>query len=92
MNWAATRLRALQRLKVAFVFLLTASPSVAQNTYGPAAISRTTSNLFVSWSGIGTLQSSPTPPGPWQDILEASSPFGPPPTNAQQFFRAQWLP
>lgn len=79
--------RALQRLPGVIVFHLTAWLAAAQNTYGPATISTTTSNVLLSWTGIGTLQSSPTSAGPWQDILEASSPFGTSPTNAQQFFR-----
>jgi len=60
--------------------------AVAQNTHGPATISKTASNLLVSWTGIGTLQSSPTVTGAWQDILEAGSPRSIAPTNAQQFF------
>ena len=68
-------------------FLLTPFLAVAQNTHGPANISKTTSNLLVSWSGIGTLQSSPTVAGSWQDVLEAGSPRSIAPTNAQQFFR-----
>jgi N-acetylneuraminic acid mutarotase len=65
------------------VFLL----SAAQNSHGPANISRAGENLRVSWTGIGTLQSSPAIEGAWQDILGAGSPFGALATNAQQFFR-----
>jgi N-acetylneuraminic acid mutarotase len=78
---------AFQPLAVAIVFLLTTWFAEAQNTHGTALISKSTSNLFVSWTGIGTLQSSPILAGPWQDILEARSPFGTPTTNVQRFFR-----
>jgi hypothetical protein len=61
--------------------------AVAQNTNGPAAISKTATNLLVSWTGIGTLQSAPTVAGSWQDILEAGSPRSIAPTNAEQYFR-----
>lgn len=67
--------------------LLTSSLAIAQNIHGPAAISKTATNLFVSWTGIGTLQSAPTVAGSWQDILEAGSPRSIAPTNAQQYFR-----
>jgi N-acetylneuraminic acid mutarotase len=79
--------RELERFAVVIGLLLTAWSAAAQNIHGPAAIAKTTTNLVVTWTGIGTLQSSPIPAGPWQDILEASSPFGTPPTNAQRFFR-----
>src|SRR5262245_34542645 len=71
----------------ALVFLLTAWFAAAENTNGPANISNTTSNRLVSCPGIGTLQSSPTLTGSWQDVLEATSPQSVAPTNAQQFFR-----
>ena len=61
--------------------------AAAQNIHGPATISKTASNLLVSWTGIGTLQSAPTLTGSWRDILEAGSPRSIAPTNAQQFFR-----
>lgn len=79
--------RALNLLAGASSLALTASLASAQNSNGPAAISKTTSNLLVSWTGIGTLQSSPFAAGPWQDLLGASNPLVAPPTNAQQFFR-----
>src|SRR5262245_39671206 len=61
--------------------------AVAQNTNGRVIISKTTSNLLVSWPGVGTLQSTPTLTNSWQDVLEASSPHPMRPTNAQRFFR-----
>jgi len=67
--------------------LLTPSLAGAQNLHGPATISKTTTNLLVSWTGIGTLQSSPNVAGAWQDVLEARSPRTIAPTSAQQFFR-----
>src|SRR5688572_25914113 len=68
-------------------FLLTSSLAIAQNTNGPATISKTASNLLVTWTGIGSLQSAPIGAGPWQDILEASSPRSITATNSQRFFR-----
>ena len=59
----------------------------AQNVHGPAAISKNAGNVSVSWTGVGTLQSSTAVTGPWQDVLETSSPFTAPPTNAQRFHR-----
>jgi len=79
--------RVPQRLVSAIIFLLMVWFSAAQNTNGPADISKTTSNLLVSWTGIGTLQAAPASAGPWQDILEAGSPQGIVPTNTQHFFR-----
>jgi len=67
--------------------LLTSSLALAQNIYGPATISKTSTNLLVSWTGIGSLQSSSALTGSWQDILEAASPRPIPPTNAHQYFR-----
>lgn len=68
-------------------FLLTAWFASAQNTFGPVTISTTSGNLLVSWTGTGTLQSSSTPAGPWQDILGANRPFEISPTNTAQFLR-----
>lgn len=59
----------------------------SQNAHGPALISKTASNLLVSWTGIGTLQTSPAAGGDWEDILEASSPQSVAPTNKQEFLR-----
>lgn len=76
------------RMAVVGIALLAVAPRVsAQNTNGPAAISKTDSNLVVSWPGIGTLQSSATTIGVWQDVLESTSPHPVPATAAQQFFR-----
>lgn len=60
------------------------APALSQSTN---TISRTTSNVVVSWSGRGTLQSATSLDAPWQDVLEAPNPFATRPTNAQQFFR-----
>jgi len=74
-------------LACAVVLLITARPAAAQNSNGPAAITKTATNLLVSWTGIGSLQSAPEITGPWEDILEAGSPRGIAPTNEQQFLR-----
>lgn len=76
-----------ERLIVALIAVLIALPSNGQNIHGPANLSKTSTNLTISWSGIGTLQSTLSNTGPWQDILEASSPRPTQATNAQRFFR-----
>ncbi|MBI4663106.1 MAG: kelch-like protein [Verrucomicrobia bacterium] len=68
-------------------FLLSVSSAVAQNLHGPTAIRKNGDNLVVTWTGTGTMQVSPSLAGPWQDILEARSPFGAPLTDGQKFFR-----
>ncbi|HEX5219574.1 MAG TPA: kelch repeat-containing protein [Verrucomicrobiae bacterium] len=62
-------------------------PANSQNVHGPARLSKTSSNVLLSWTGVGTLQSSPVAVGGWQDVLEASSPHGILTTNTRQFFR-----
>lgn len=59
----------------------------AQLSNATIRISKTPTNLFVSWSGRGTLQSATAVNGPWQDELEAGNPLATTPTNAQRFFR-----
>jgi N-acetylneuraminic acid mutarotase len=81
------RTPALPRLIFALVLFLATALAFAQNVHGPPAISRAFTNVLVSWTGIGTLQSAPNVAGAWQDILEATSPHLTPPTNAQRFFR-----
>ena len=77
----------LMRFTLAALVSLSASPGKAQNVHGPAKLSKTSSNVLVSWTGIGTLQSSSIATGAWKDALEASNPHGALATNAQQFFR-----
>src|SRR5687767_8458489 len=81
------RQRGLARAVVALSVLLIAPCGNSQNIHGPANVSKTISNLLLSWTGIGTLQSSVAATGSWQDVLEASSPHGTLATNAQHFFR-----
>ena len=50
-------------------------------------IAKTNSNIRVSWTGRGTLQSATILNGAWQDELEVTNPWTITPTNAQQFFR-----
>src|SRR5688572_26860572 len=51
------------------------------------AISRSPTNVSVSWTGRGTLQSTPALGSAWRDRHEAANPFRLPPTNQSQFFR-----
>jgi hypothetical protein len=50
-------------------------------------ISRTPTNVVVSWTNRGTLQSSRVLGGAWQDVLEATNSFKLAPSNAREFFR-----
>jgi len=77
----------LERLPSLLLVIFAVFSASAQNAHGPAAISKTTSNLLVTWNGVGTLQSSMTLTGAWQDTLEAGSPLPVPQTNSQAFFR-----
>jgi N-acetylneuraminic acid mutarotase len=81
--------RRLRKVKVPIVLLLCfiAALSHSQNSPGPATIARTTTNVLVSWTGIGTLQSARELAGAWNDVLEAPRPFPRSPTNAQEYFR-----
>ena len=54
---------------------------------GRISIAGNPTNLTVSWTGGGTLQSSTFLPF-WRDVLEATSPFSLSPTNASQFYRS----
>jgi len=76
-------------LRLIFGVLISLSPSLGntQNIHGPVTLSRTSSNLLVSWTGVGSLQSSTNAAGLWEDVLEASSPLGTSATHAQGFFR-----
>jgi N-acetylneuraminic acid mutarotase len=58
-----------------------------QDPNGTLAVSKTASNVVLSWTGRGTLQSATASQGLWQDVLEAPNPFLISPSNAQQFFR-----
>jgi N-acetylneuraminic acid mutarotase len=79
--------RFLARGAVTLVLLISASSAFGQATNFSLRISRTTSNAVVSWNELGSLQSSPSLPPAWTDVLEATSPVSEPVTNAHQFFR-----
>jgi N-acetylneuraminic acid mutarotase len=69
-------------------FWLIAFPSLlSAESNAVIAISQSASNLVVSWTGRGTLQSSPAVEGQWKDELESGNPFVTANTNEQQFFR-----
>src|SRR5688572_2141406 len=69
------------------LWLLPMALALGQNTNGPAKLSKAGNNLVATWPGIGTLQSAPATTGPWQDILEATSPRTIAPTNTRSFLR-----
>jgi hypothetical protein len=45
------------------------------------------SSITVQWTGAGTLQTAPAVTGPWQDVIEATSPYRLEPTGAALFGR-----
>ena len=54
------------------------------------SITRSGSNVLVSWTGAGTLQSAPSLTGPWADIPgETTSPQSVTPGAVAQFFRVR---
>lgn len=61
--------------------------AIAQSSNATVGISRTSTNVLVSWTGRGTLQSGTAVQGPWQDVLESGNPFPAASSNTQQFFR-----
>ena len=71
----------------ALLLFWSATSAVAQNSPGPAVISKTASNVLVSWTGVGTLQSATATAGEWRDVLEATRPLPRSPTNQQEYFR-----
>lgn len=64
-----------------------ASEGFSQSSNTTIHISKTPTNLLVSWTGRGTLQSASTLNGSWQDLLSSGNPFPTSSSNAQQFFR-----
>src|SRR5262245_857476 len=69
----------------AFPFL----PAVAlsQSSNALVSLTRSGTNLQLSWTGQWTLQSASALPGVWQDVLEAPHPMTVAPTNPTQLFR-----
>ena len=63
------------------------SSGLAQNTNGNLALSKAPTNLLLTWTGVGTVQSRSALNGVWSDLLEAASPLQVAATNGQQFFR-----
>jgi hypothetical protein len=61
--------------------------TVLAQTTGRVTISRTQTNVTVSWTGRGTLQASSSVSEAWRDALEAPSPVRLAITNGNQFFR-----
>ena len=69
--------------------LAVAAPSFAsaQSTNARLAIARTPTNLIVSWTGRGTLQSAMAANGPWLDLLGSTNPWRVTPTSVGQLYR-----
>ena len=71
----------------ALLFLFAAVQAVSAQT-SRLAIAGSPTNLTVSWTGRGTLQSASTLTNDWKDVHEAPNPLRMPPTNQSKFFRA----
>ena len=78
--------------------LLSGNPSFNPAGIGPAesaligpaiAVGHSGSNLVLSWTGPGTLQSATNVSGPYSDVLGAGNPFGVVPTGTQKFYRVR---
>jgi hypothetical protein len=50
-------------------------------------IGRLDGNSVVEWTGVGTLESSDTPNGPWASVINATSPYVAPLSGPARFFR-----
>lgn len=53
----------------------------------PLIFNQTSTNLTLSWPGIAVLQWADDPAGPYTDVPDATSPYTPPLTAPQKFFR-----
>jgi hypothetical protein len=62
-------------------------PGFSQTSNAVLRISRTPTNVVISWTNRGTLQSATTLGRTWQDLLEAPNPFRSGSSNTQKFFR-----
>jgi N-acetylneuraminic acid mutarotase len=71
---------------LAAMFVIVTTQTLAAQSTNRVAISRTPTNVLVSWTGRGTLQSATTWSGAWQDVLEAPNPLAA--TNARSFYRS----
>jgi len=61
--------------------------AVGQPSNFSLRLARSGSNALVSWNGFGALQSSPSLPAAWSNVLEATSPLSVPLTNGARHFR-----
>ncbi len=68
------------------VFGLGLSANVSLGVLPTLNISRSPTNVTLTWSGPGTLQGTPSVAGPWTN-LPAISPYNAPTTNGIQFYR-----
>ena len=69
------------------VFLFLPVIAFSQSTNALVSITRSGTNLQLSWTGQWTLQSASALPGEWHDLLEAPHPMTVAPTNSTQLFR-----
>jgi N-acetylneuraminic acid mutarotase len=84
-------MNALSLVRISFFFVASiwgCSPGTAsaQTSSARLQISKST-NTVLSWTGRGTLQTTTTLPGVWQDLLEAPNPFTIDIGEEHRFFR-----
>jgi len=72
---------------VAGLCVFASSCGLAQNNNGDLALSKTQTNLLLSWTGVGSILSGAALNGAWSEVLEATNPLPLAATNDQQFFR-----
>ncbi|MCL5098990.1 MAG: Ig-like domain-containing protein, partial [Candidatus Omnitrophica bacterium] len=62
-------------------------PEAMQEPPGELTISRDASNVVISWTGTGTLESAPSLDGPWTAVQNANNPYTTAITGNAQFYR-----
>jgi hypothetical protein len=66
---------------------LPAAPSITAPKFSAPALQDT--NLVVTWTGTGTLQSADVVTGPWSDVATAKSPFTATVSGSAKFYRVK---
>ncbi len=82
-----SRVWAFNRWVLATLVVVAPSNLLAQSPGARLAIARTQTNLVVSWTGGGTLQSAVAAGGPWLDLLESTNPWRVTQVGGRQFYR-----
>ncbi len=73
--------------KVAFVDIFTAPAPTAPPTLALPVVSG--GSITLTWQGGGTLESAPSPAGPWTSTGDSDGSYTEPATSAARFYRAR---